>query len=272
MLNDMYNLRVIHYADGDHVRIYKNPVIAKDLKEVDYDGVIVEHHRGEQRVYNPFTDEWEMMVVKEEKEKTEFDNERSRASSMNRTINAIYSIARANVWQYFFTMTFNSEKIDRYDYDKCVKSMSTWLRHSRERYAPDMKYLIVPEKHEDGAWHFHGLFSDIGSIPLVDSGHRDKNGRIIYNIGSYKLGWTTVTEISDNGRSCSYLVKYINKDLCDFSFGRKRYWASRNVLRAEEEHFCLDSDFLAKLFELKPDDKVFLARLRYIAGRGEIGY
>lgn len=281
MINEIYNLKVIHYADSDQVRIYKNPVVVRDMKEVDDDGVILQGTREMEKTFNPFTGQMEVMH--------DFDNERSRSNSMNRTINTIYSIARSNHWQYFFTMTFNPEKVKSDDYDACVKSMTKWLENQRRRYAPDLKYLLVPELHKDGKkWHFHGLFSDIGNIPLVDSGKKDNKGRVIWNIGSYKLGFTTVTRIGDSERSCSYIMKYINKDLCAMSFGRKRYWASRNLLRPVEEIFSLDAETLDRMFhleeyenlkkDLKEGDVInlknnnLLDKFQFISQRGEIGY
>ncbi len=93
-----------------------------------------------------------------------------------------------------------------------------------------MVYLVVPELHKDGkAYHFHGLFSNIDNLGLVDSGKVDKNGNTIYNVGKYKFGFTTAERIRDLGRSCSYLSKYITKDLCVVTKGKRRYWSSRNV-------------------------------------------
>lgn len=221
---ESYNYKIYDYGDSMQVRLYKNTITKEDVIRVDVDGCIIERKKGNVKEYNPFTDEYEIMY--------KFDNERSRKNSMSRTVNTVYEIARANKWQYFFTMTFNPEKIDSTDYTRVVKSMTKWLEHTRERYAPDMKYIVVPELHKDGKkYHFHGLFANIGNLPLKDSGKRDKQGRIIYNIGSYKLGFTTVTEVSTSEKACSYLVKYLSKDLQAVTFGKKRYWSSKNCLR-----------------------------------------
>jgi hypothetical protein len=130
--------------------------------------------------------------------------EESMISSMNRTKCMVHDYSKDNVWEWFITLTFNPEKVDRFNYDECSKKLSQWLKHIKTRKAPDLKYIIVPEYHEDKAFHFHGLFSNIGQIELVEAINpktdfllKDKNGNQIYNIGNYKLGWTTATMVRD---------------------------------------------------------------------------
>ena len=96
-------------------------------------------------------------------------------------------------------------------------------------YVKDLKYIIVPERHKDGAYHFHGLIADIGEMEMVDSGKKLKNGNIIYNIAGYNLGFTTVTKVFNSGASARYLSKYITKDLSMHIKNKKKYWASRNL-------------------------------------------
>ena len=149
------------------------------------------------------------------------------------------------------TMTFNPEKVDSFDYAECSKKLSQWLKDVRKRYAPDIRYLFVPELHKSGRYHFHGLLADIGSLCLVDSGHRD-NGQIIYNIDNYKLGFTTATKILDKQRTATYIGKYITKELSGHIKGKKHYWASRNldlplVKNLTVEELCamgIDKEFL----------------------------
>lgn len=156
-------------------------------------------------------------------------SEESQRISFSRTKKQVYAYARTNKWEWFVTLTFSKDNVDRYNYDACVKKLSKWLNNFKSRYSSELRYLIVPERHKDGAIHFHGLLSNTGNMSFIDSGLRDKQGRIIYNIGNYKLGFTTATKITDVKRASSYVCKYITKELAQISTNRKRYWVSRNL-------------------------------------------
>lgn len=194
---------------------------------------------------NPFTGVYEHIP----KEIREPDQERSLQVSMNRTIKKVYHLARSNLWEWFFTLTFDPQKIDSYDYAACTKALSDWL-HNLRRIAPDLAYIVVPEHHKSGRFHFHGLFAHCGNISFVESGHFTKSGDMIYNVGSYRLGFSTATRIKSNEKVTKYISKYITKDLCCLSRGKKRYWASRNLIECEEEHLLYDSDQLHSLLAM----------------------
>lgn len=210
----MYNVRVKKLRNVIQIRLYSDFVhngdsnISKQQKEI-----------------NPFTEKKEVLRTWEELEKAE---QRSFAVSRTRSVNKIYDIARCNDWNYFFTLTFNPEKVDSFDYDLCTKKLSQWLKNMKKK-SPDMKYIVVPEKHKSGRYHFHGLFANCEELGFVDSGKRDKKNRVIYNVGSYRLGFSTATCITDCDKASAYMCKYITKDLVDCTKGKKRYWASRNV-------------------------------------------
>ena len=238
MVNDVFNVKVYHYADKDHVRIYRKGVMCNDNRYCDVDGVINELERVVGTELNPFTGKQEHM--------RDWDDERSFKVSMNRTINKVYELSRSNYWEYFFTMTFAQDKVDRYNYDDCSSKLTQWLNYTRKHYAPDMVYLVVPERHKDGAFHFHGLFSNIGNLPLSDSGHK-QNGRTIYNLPTYKYGFTTVSMVGDSGKASSYLTKYITKELCSVTSGKKRYWISRNAKHPDIETMTIEGSFIDKL-------------------------
>jgi len=163
--------------------------------------------------------------------------EESIQSSMNRTKSKVYDYSKANDWEWFVTLTFDEKKVDRTNYDECSKKLSKWLRNIHMRKAPDLKYIVVPEYHEDKkAFHFHGLFSNIGNLELKEAINpktnlpmKDRNGNQIYNIDNYKLGFTTATRVRDTKRVSSYITEYITKDLCAVTFNKRRYWCSKNL-------------------------------------------
>lgn len=140
---------------------------------------------------------------------------------------AIHDIVACNTFEYFVTLTISPQaKIDRYNYDESAKTISKWLNNHLK------KYILVPERHKDGAYHFH-LLADIPTSKLKK--HKGK----IYNIKSYKLGYSTAIKISkgSEARIANYVQKYITKDLIkSVGKGRRRYWASKNLARPQVEY------------------------------------
>lgn len=224
-----FNVRVIDYPAGKQVRVYHKPV------DIPFEKVL-DDERAEME-YNPFTGEKE--YIRELPD--EISKKHSQRVSMARTVNRLYYLARSNKWDWFVTLTFAPDAVDRFDYDACVKLLSKWLNNCK-RKAPDMAYLVVPEQHKSGAWHFHGLFNNCHELGFHDSGKKDKKKNRIYNIGSYHFGFTTATRIKDMEKVSKYISKYITKDLCAVTFGRKRFWASRNLEEASIVDYCLEPE------------------------------
>lgn len=217
----MYNLKIKRYPETgeEQVTIYSQRV-REDIEPRKYNNQTGEIYGIGRLKLNPFTNEYECMK--------EIDGEHSEYNSYMRTKHKIYDIVRANKWELFITLTFNKEKVERFDYDDCVKKLRNWIINTK-RTSSDWKYVIVPESHKDGAWHFHGLCSRFNPSNLSDSGLTDNEGRIIYNITNYNLGWTTATYVGSTQRASSYLLKYVTKDLCKLAKGKERYWSSRNL-------------------------------------------
>lgn len=165
---------------------------------------------------------------------------RSIKSSKNRAINKIYDYARTNDWEYFVTLTFNPDKVDSFNYDDCSSCVSQWLENVKRRYSPDLQYLVVPELHKSGRYHFHALFNNIGNLPLSDSGITDKLGGIIYNIDCYKNGFTTASKIKSKDKASSYIAKYISKELSGHIKGKKHYWRSRGLKCPDERKLTIN--------------------------------
>lgn len=161
--------------------------------------------------------------------------------SLNRTKSKIYTYARCVNWEWFVTFTFSSEKTDRYDYDECSRLVRRWLNNQR-RNAPDLQYLLVPEQHKDGAWHFHGLLANIGKMKFSDSGKKDKKGKKIYNMAKWSNGFTTATAVTDVYKVSKYIGKYITKELCEMTKGKQRYFVSQNMPDPDESIFLIDEN------------------------------
>ena len=156
-------------------------------------------------------------------------NGESRNDSLKRSKDKIFDIAYLNCdeWKYMVTLTLNKDKIDRYDVSGISKYVRKWLQHQVGRKG--LKYIIVPELHKDGAVHFHGLINDC-DFKFIDSEKRDKQGRVIYNISDWKVGFTTAVALDENKLAvCKYITKYITKGN-DKIFGHF-YLAGGNIQR-----------------------------------------
>ena len=236
-----YNVKIITYPDlTKQYRIYHNTIGTDDLS------IPVRPHKKGER--NPFDGKVCKEILVDIKDYKNHVDE----VSIKRTKKKVYDYAKSNEWEWFVTFTFSPDKVNRYDYDECTKYLSKWFNNLK-RSSPALSYLVVPEQHKDGAYHFHGLFSAMNDHQIVWTGNyvikrvrglRSKFVRTkekIYKIGSYKLGWMTATRVREMEKVTSYITKYITKDMLNGLHGRKRYWCSRNLVLPLEEVFILDA-------------------------------
>lgn len=248
----MYNVKVYTYPDlSKQVKLYKVPV------KMGYDEPDKKKCEKKCVEYDVFNN----LRVRDFKTDDDLkDLDRSLQVSANRSKNKIYQYAKSNEWEWFTTFTFDKEKVDRCDYSACVKLLSKWLNNMR-KHSKNLAYLIVPEQHKKGGYHFHGLFSGCDGLNIKDTGKTyvqkyivngkkrfRKTKDKIYIFDRYKFGYMTASKVKDNDRVTKYITKYVTKDLMESTFGKKRYWASRNLLLPVE-----DTDMLSELdiFELK---------------------
>jgi hypothetical protein len=183
----------------------------------------------------------------------EIEKECKRYRSMNRTKQSIFTYARCEQWEYFITLTLDSVKVDRYNYTVCSKKVRVWLNNLR-KISPNLKYLVVPEQHKDGAWHFHGVFACTGDIKFVDSGkvlHKDNS--IIYNMPNYKYGFSTATKVQDVHKVAKYVGKYITKSVCDNTENKQRYYVSQNINKPNEMVLYLEENEEKEFIEMYAD-------------------
>lgn len=121
----------------------------------------------------------------------------------------------------FVTFTQAPDKVaDRYDYKEAVRRLGVWLDNRVRRKG--LKYIFVPELHQDGAIHWHGLCNR-DALKLVDSGHRDRKGRTIFNVSDWTVGFSTATLVGEHLAACRYVTKYIAKGMQAGTIGG-RYW------------------------------------------------
>jgi hypothetical protein len=128
--------------------------------------------------------------------------------SMRRARARVRRLALANDFRWFVTLTLDQQRVDRYDPAEVVRKLNQWASNQVKRKG--LRYILVPERHKDGALHFHGFFSD--ALEATDSGHEDKAGRPIYNLPGWTLGFTAAIEVyGDYAGAVAYVCKYIGK-------------------------------------------------------------
>lgn len=305
----MYNFKLKEYNNGTlQLTFYSSPIRLKEdrykpCQDIQGSKFFEEPSRyGEDcdNLYtlNPFVsleDRYKVSIIPTEKEGAELDEliclteeeladkkDKSLRSSINRSKRMIYDYGRSNVWDWFFTFTFDPVKtFDRFNYEECRSKVTKWFHHVRERYCKDIKYLIVPEQHESGAWHFHALVSNCGfeddengltfvkavnnqpwlkidgeyiydtkgqHVPNKYKGEFLRtsypDGNFIYNIKEFKSGFSTATRVTDTRKAVTYIVKYITKELCEITMGKRRYLPSCNLELPKKSYVMCGADHL----------------------------
>ena len=146
--------------------------------------------------------------AKQEETGTEQQGRDSMERSMRRARAQVRDLALANPFRWFVTLTLDQTKVDRYDMAAITRKLNAWLDNQVRRHG--LAYVLVPERHKDGAIHFHGFFND--AVRAVFSGHRDREGHPVYNLPAWSLGFTTAIELyGDYHAAVAYVCKYIGK-------------------------------------------------------------
>lgn len=250
-----YNARAKKFPNG-HVQIalFDKPIFCN----TEYDDMMNEI-RKEKSFNQDIQDNKTQKVKRVLSEEEQLEN---AIRSGKRAKKKIADYARSNEWDWFLTHTFDNESVDRYDYNACKKKMTKWLNNIRSRYAPNLKYLVVPEQHKDGAWHFHTLLANCGKItflratnPHNDLPLSDKKGRPLFNLTNWKYGFTTATRVTNTLGVARYILKYITKSLCENTMGKQRYFVSENLDLPEVIKLCIET------FGLIDDVLILLDRL-----------
>lgn len=180
------------------------------------------------------------------------------SQSLSRSRKRIFEAAACNPWEWFFTGTLDACKCDRFDVDATFKRLSQFIRDYRKASGNDVKYLIVPERHKNGAWHFHGL---LNGLP-VDALHKFslserlplrirktiQSGTDVYEWREYsrRFGYTTLTRVRDENAVACYVTKYITKDVIKTAAAagyRHLYYISKGLQKPATiaESYCSTS-------------------------------
>lgn len=151
----------------------------------------------------------------------------SETCSISRTKRNIKSIALANDFEYFVTLTVNSEMCDRFSLQACQDRLKGINKQIKRKYK-DFRYIYITEQHKKGGFHFHGLIAGVPS----DFFYINQNG--YYSTKFYdNLGFNSFSKINNYNKCCNYITKYITKH-CIRNEHNQIYISSRGLKKAEE--------------------------------------
>ncbi|MBQ3214184.1 MAG: hypothetical protein IJB10_04190 [Clostridia bacterium] len=179
-------------------------------------------------------------------------------ASLRRTTILMNMLLSMNDFDWFWTLTFDKQKIDRTNAQAVFNCYEKYINNIKKQF-PCFKYMTFPERHEDGCFHFHLLTAGLtpSQMGLVNSGkvccswakkkyngvvsrsyyertkhlfeHKDTDGEPIYNATSFVYGFTTVSRIVSRERCNSYVKKYVEKALGSTEVFKKRFYYSANL-------------------------------------------
>lgn len=200
----------------------------------------------------------------------------SYSASLRRTVILMNTLLAMNDFDWFWTLTFDKDKIDRTDDKVVFDCYKKYINNLKHKY-PNFKYMCFPERHhdEDNCIHFHLLTGGITAkqMGLVNSGKvcchwaekhgkktdvcskeffektkhlyelKDTDGEPIYNITTFAYGYTTVSRICSRERCNSYVKKYVEKALGSTEIFKKRFYYSKNLNVPEVIKKLIGSEF-----------------------------
>lgn len=183
----------------------------------------------------------------------------NKDNAVRRSRKNIFDLIVCNHFEYFCTLTFNADIVNRSSYAECQKKFNQWFSNQVKRKS--VKYVAVAEYHKKNkAIHYHVLLS--GNLPFVDSGtvkvpHHKKpiktetanrynipieDRTTVYNIANWSYGFSTAIIIKGDDTSikvANYLRKYITKD--NDKIGGRYYYSGGDLIRPTYEYS--DTDF-----------------------------
>lgn len=169
----------------------------------------------------------------DQSEGPEGTSEKNRSRAARRAAAKVRDLALCNGFRYFVTLTLDPAKVDRYDVKAITKKLNTWLDNQVRRNG--LKYVLVAERHKDGAVHFHGLTNE--APELVPSGTWKAPGHKrpvkprseaqrrewaaqgaeagfceVFNWPGWRYGFSTAIPLYGDYRAAvAYVCKYIRK-------------------------------------------------------------
>lgn len=162
--------------------------------------------------------------------------------AISRAKSKISDLALCNDFKYFYTQTMNNN-YDRYNLNEFKKILLKKFK-AYKRINKDFKYLIIFEKHKDGAFHCHGLLSGINENDLVP-GDNDYLNINFFN----DLGLNSIQKIRSIDRVSTYITKYMTKEFIKTDSNVSYFHSKGLMLPIEKEIKISDFSNLELFFQ-----------------------
>lgn len=160
-------------------------------------------------------------------------NDSKLENNLSRAKAKVRELAWCNPWVYWCTFTLNPAKFDRYNLKAYKIAMGEFFHNFNRNRPADkkVKYLLVPEMHEDGAWHMHGFMLGLSDEDL----YVNANGYLSWKAYEEKFGFISMSKIKDLDKASSYILKYMTKDSSRnvSALGEHLYMASKGLQKSE---------------------------------------
>ena len=244
--------------------------MSKNVSQISHNAVVYSYPDGSQDIvcasaqifHEPgweLSDKWDSDKVKPVRAAGVKSEGENMLRSMRRARAKLRRLALANDFQYFVTLTLDASKIDRYDGQAVVKALSRWADNMVRRCG--LRYILVPELHKDGAFHFHGFLSGDG-LKVVDSGVKWDN-RPVFNLPQWGFGFSTAQELyGDYHAAVGYCCKYIGKQDGQRPLGRW-YYSGGGLREPDKVYADLDYRSVDNAVEFDiPGAKLKISRFR----------
>lgn len=233
----------------------KNEIKEKSCGPIVYNGRVykVDYITGEYRPY-------ELEEIKSNKRNSVF-----------RTKRLLKLLLGMNDFDWFCTLTFDNEKINRTSEEDIYNAYEKFINNIQHQF-PTLRYVTVLELHKTGEIHFHMLLAGVPwqKLGLENSGkvcchwatrknkvcspeyfNRTKHlyelegtdGLPVYNITNFIYGFTTATRIVDQAKCKSYVCEYVKKALGSASRFKKSFYYSSNLRVPKIVSRCIGADF-----------------------------
>lgn len=189
--------------------------------------------------------------------------------SLSRTRRNIREIALCNNFEYFVTITVNGDNLNRFNLDDVQNQLKKSLKKIKRKNS-DFQYIIITERHVNGAFHFHGLVK--GLDEKSSDLYINKYGYLSSHILDTEIGYVSFSKIKDLTRVSNYITKYITKS-CVKNSHNQVYISSKGLIKATREEFShidfipsYSNDFVDikdfTLDELSTEQKLYFLQLK----------
>ncbi len=168
------------------------------------------------------------IVADEERKYTakgEAGNDEKLSNSVSRSRAKVFELADCNPWELFVTFTLDKTKYDRHDLRRFNKDLAQFIRNYNRKHGLAIKYLLIPEQHQDGAWHMHGFLMGLpaGHLHPFDLAehlpqkirNRLESGKQVFTWEAYarKFGFADIEIVENHEAASKYITKYITEDM-----------------------------------------------------------